>query len=359
MKKIKITVVLLLIILSVIFLLDSFKKGSKNNVSDSNVVIVDSWGGLFQDAQRKAIFEPFTKETGIKVIELSDGENIFAKVKVQVESNNVQIDVFHADASWLGRGEKDNILNPIDFDIVKVPDLYEEAVDPYGIGILYWSYNIVYNSQEFATHHPSNWKEFWEWTNANKGRGSFNGGRPNHGIEAALMSKGYSINEVYPLTEGKIDEALELFDKNKNGFMWYSEGGQGQQLFSNEEVVIGEFFGGDAFMLADKGVPLNLEWNQGIYSLDYWLVAKNAPNKDNAMKFIEFASRPEQQAKLAELTYYGPVNKKAFDSIKNNDLLKKLPSYPENKKKMLLLDYKWWGQHEDELLERWNKMLSK
>lgn len=332
--------------------------GCTDNEYAGNIVVVDSWGGIFQDAQRKAIFEPFTNETGIKVVELSDGENIFAKIKAQVEMNNPQIDVFHADASWLGRGKKDGILSSIDYNIVKTSDLYEEVVDPYGVGILYWSYNIVYNTQEFTGWHPSNWKEFWGWA-ATKGHSSFNGGRPNHGIEAALMAKGYSINEVYPLTQDKINEAFELFEKNKTHFIWYTEGGQGQQLFADREVILGEFFGGDAFMLADKGVPLGVEWNQGIYTLDYWLVPKNAPHKENAMKLIEFATRPEQQAKLAELTYYGPVNKMAFKYIDNKNLLKRLPSYPETKKKMLLFDHEWWGQHEDELLERWNGMLSR
>lgn len=324
---------------------------------EENIVVVDSWGGIFQDAQRKAMFEPFTEETGIKVVELSDGEIIFAKVKAQVEMDNPQIDVVHADASWLGRGKKDGILSSIDYNVVNTTDIYEDVIDPYGVGILYWSDNIVYNSQEFTDWHPSTWKEFWEWTIV-KGPSAFNGGRPNHGIEAALMARGYSIDEVYPLTEDKIDEAFDSFEQIKDNTKWYIEGGQGQQLFADQEVILGEFFGCDAFMLSDKGVPLGLEWNQGIYTRDYWLVPKNAPHKGNAMKFIEFASRPEQQAKLAELTYNGPINKQAFDYIKDEKILKRLPSYPENKEKMLLFDHEWWGAHEEELLERWNTMLS-
>ena len=76
------------------------------------------------------------------------------------------------------------------------------------------------------------------------------------------------------------------------------------------------------------------------------------------MKLIEFALRPEQQARFAELTYYGPVNKKAFDYIEDESTLENLPSNPKNKNKMLLFDWIWWGQHEDELLERWNIVIS-
>jgi putative spermidine/putrescine transport system substrate-binding protein len=345
------------ILLIQIFIFILLNVGCSTTQKNENVVVVDSWGGMFQDAQREAFFIPFEKETGIKVIELSDGENIFAKVKAQVDMNNPNIDVVHADASWLGRGKKEDILYPINYEIIITENLYEDIIDSYGVGILYWSYNIAYNKNEFNDSHPNNWKEFWEWSDKN-GKTLFNGGRPNHGIEAALMALGYPINKVYPLTDKKINQAFDLFKKTKNNFIWYTEGGQGHQLFADNECVLGEFFGGDIFTLADKGVPLGIEWNQGIYTSDYWLVPKNAPHKQNAMKFIEFTLRPEQQAKLAELTSYGPVNKKSFDFIDDEKLLKRLPSYPENKNKMLSFNHEWWGQHEDELLERWNNMLS-
>lgn len=351
--------VLLIMILSllsacILAFIQSYVHSEKN---EQNIVVVDSWGGIFQDAQRKAIFEPFTEQTGIKVIELSDGENIFAKVKAQVDMDNPQIDVFHADASWLGRGKKDGILSPIDYQVVNTTGVYEDVIDPYGVGILYWSDNIVYNTGYFNKSHPSSWKEFWEWT-ISQGPSSFNGGRPNHGIEAALLSKGYTIETVYPLTNEKIDEAFGCFGQIKSNIRWYVEGSQGQLLFTDKEVMLGEFFSSDAYMLIDKGVPLGIEWNQGVYTQDYLLVPKNSPHKENAMRLIDFAIKPEQQAKLAELTYNGPVNKLAFGYIHDNNILKRLPSYPENKEKMLPFDNEWWGENEEWLLEQWNIMLS-
>jgi putative spermidine/putrescine transport system substrate-binding protein len=172
------------------------------------------------------------------------------------------------------------------------------------------------------------------------------------------LAKNFSIDKVYPLTEDKINEAFDSFNQIKHNTKWYTEGGQGQQLFADQEVILGEFFSCDAFMLIDKGLPLSVEWNQGIYTQDYLLVPKNAPHRENAMKLIDFAIRPKQQAKLAELTYNGPINSGAFQLINNQKILERLPSYPENRDKMLLFDHEWWGAHEEELLERWNIMLS-
>src|SRR5262249_42435010 len=56
-----------------------------------------SWGGAVNDAYRAAMWEPFAKQSGVKVIEdVYSGE--FGKMKSQVEAGNLQWDV--ADPEW-------------------------------------------------------------------------------------------------------------------------------------------------------------------------------------------------------------------------------------------------------------------
>ena len=55
-------------------------------------VVVVGWGGVWQDAYRKALFEPFTKETGIKVIEEEFGGE-YAKLTSQIEAGKVTWDL--------------------------------------------------------------------------------------------------------------------------------------------------------------------------------------------------------------------------------------------------------------------------
>ena len=40
-------------------------------------IVITSWGGSFQDALRKVYFEPFTRETGIEVVEHSTAPRAF------------------------------------------------------------------------------------------------------------------------------------------------------------------------------------------------------------------------------------------------------------------------------------------
>jgi len=39
--------------------------------AQSKQLVVCSWGGAYQEAQRKTMFQPFEKETGIKIVEAS------------------------------------------------------------------------------------------------------------------------------------------------------------------------------------------------------------------------------------------------------------------------------------------------
>ena len=54
----------------------------------SGVVRVCSYGGAFQDAQRKAYFEPFERLSGIKVIEAQGPDP--AKIKAMVDTRNIE-----------------------------------------------------------------------------------------------------------------------------------------------------------------------------------------------------------------------------------------------------------------------------
>ena len=55
-------------------------------------LVAVGWGGVWQDAYRKAVFEPFMKETGIKVVEEEFGGE-YAKLTSQIEAGKVTWDV--------------------------------------------------------------------------------------------------------------------------------------------------------------------------------------------------------------------------------------------------------------------------
>lgn len=313
---------------------------------------VNSWGGSFQDIQSEHVFETFETATGLDVKELSDGENMFSRARLQVETGESVMDVMMGDASWLSAGKELGLWAPIDPAIVPIDELHSDAVDPFGIAALYWSFNIVSNSELLSNEDsPSNWSDVWEFALENPGRVALFGARPNYTIEVALLADGVELEDVYPLNASKIERAYASLDRIKDNVVWYETGDEAQRLLSSEEVVVAMFYGGDTFQLIDQGIPLQLTWNQGILTRDYWLVLRNAPNMDAAQRFVAHASSSTVQADFSRSTGFGPSNP-ASDSLLA-DISQRMPTAASNKDLQLAYDHNWWGPQEAELLSEW------
>src|SRR5688500_185074 len=53
-------------------------------------LVFAGFGGAYQTGQQKALFEPFEKETGIKIVQTTGVD--LAKLRAQVQSGNVEWD---------------------------------------------------------------------------------------------------------------------------------------------------------------------------------------------------------------------------------------------------------------------------
>ena len=81
------------------------------------------------------------------------------------------------------------------------------------------------------------------------------------------------------------------------------------------------------------------------------MILRGSPHKDAALKFIAFASQPEHQSKLPKAIAYGVTHKGAAAEI-DPDLLRDLPTAPDNLKGALELDTEFWVENVEPLTER-------
>src|SRR5580698_3480426 len=56
-------------------------------------------------------------------------------------------------------------------------------------------------------------------------------------------------------------------------------------------------------------------WRQSLYDIDSWAILKGSPKRDEAYRFISFASSPEPQKVLSEQISYGPINRIAIELL--------------------------------------------
>ena len=111
---------------------------------------------------------------------------------------------------------------------------------------------------------------------------------------------------------------------------------------------------------------LDVLWDGQIYDLDLWAIPKAAANKDDAKRFIAFATEPARMAAQAELIAYGPMRKSAITLVGKNptidiEMKSYLPTAPDNFHKALKFDEAWWNGHSEELgkrFEAWREQAS-
>jgi len=311
---------------------------------DKGKVVVQICGGDWADANFEAYVAPFEKETGIKVVAVRDWMSI-AKLKLMVESKKVELDVADIPRLHYLSAVKANYLEKIDYSIYnktelsKIDDLSKQA---YGVGAAYFSYVMAFDNEKFPGPRTLRAGVY--------GTGAY---------EEALLADGVPMDKLYPMD---VDRAFKSLDKIRPSVTtWWKEGAEGQQLFADKVVTIGDVFNGRIGNLQKKGMPLDIEWNQGKLQLDYWVIPKGAPNQQNAQKFIEFATRAKRQGAFSELIPYGPTNVAAFEYIKP-DTAKQLPTYPANLKKQFHRNEDWYAEtgpggksNLELIIERWNR----
>jgi putative spermidine/putrescine transport system substrate-binding protein len=320
-------------------------------------LVVVSYGGAYQDAQRKAIFEPFEKATGIKIKE-AEWSGDYAKLKAMVDSGTVSWDlVVSAESSDIERGIKDGILERIDYTGIDRSRFYPDAFSDYSVGLDYFATVMGYSKKIYAdgTPRPQTWADFWD-TKKFPGKRSLRKD-PRTTLEFALLADGVPMDKLYPLD---VERALRSLDKiAPNVSVWWTSGHQPAQLLADNEVVLVSAFNGRIWAAAvHDGVPVDVEWNQGALDKDSWIIPKGTPKLKEAMELIRYTCQPQVQIELTKYINYGPTMPEAYQTL-DAKARAVLPTSPENRPKQFIYNAKWWAENEAAVIERWNKWLLK
>ena len=307
-----------------------------------------SWGGAYQDGQKKAYCDPFSEMTGVQIDQ--DGPNDNAKFRLAVSSGKAPWDVADVGATLMHSGIKANLFEKLDWS-----QIHKERIDPryitdYGVGNIVYSYNVVCNGATIpAGKRPSSWADLWD-VKAFPGKRMFYA-NPAPSIEAALLADGVAPDKLYPLD---VDRAMRKLDQIRDQILWWETNSQSQQLLSSGAAALGLINNGRAYDLALKGVDAVLSWAQPIQSIDYLAIPKGAKNIDVATAFIDYVTNPEPQAAFANLMVFSPTNPKAFDLIKP-ELAPWLATNPAYVARSVLIDNEYWRDQLEPVTKKWNQ----
>lgn len=279
-------------------------------LAQDKTLVINSFGGAYEEAHRQCIIAPFEQETGAKVsITTAYSADAFAQLRAQKEAP--QYDVIHFSGGQEIVGAAEGLLAPI--DAAKVPnlgDLYDfaKANVAKGEGPAYSiaAIGLLYNSDN-APKVPSNWKDLLDpafsehlvITDISNGYGML-------GFLMLNRVLGGDLDNIQP----GLDAVAKLLQA---GAIVVSKSPEIQQEFAQNDAWLAAYASDYAYSLRKAGLPATfVQGAEGTPAsfITVNLVA-NRPNQDLALKFIDMTISKSAQECFANALRYSPTNAKA------------------------------------------------
>lgn len=321
-------------------------------------VTIASWGGSYQEAQSKALFEPAAENTGIEVKQETYGG--MSDVRLQVSSGQVTLDIVASGSGSAARAAEEGLLEKLDFDVIDVSTFYDGLYTDYCLGGDVFSTVFAYNTETYGEDGPKTWADFFD-VEKFPGTRSYRG-KVAGALEPALLADGVPRDQVYEVlsSEEGIERAINKIRELKPHIsVFWTSGAQHAQLMKDGEVDMSTGWNGRFDNAAKDGAKLSYNFDSALLDYDCFAVPKGAPNKDVAMEFLNEISKPEYQDDLPKWITYGPTNKAAYDTGEiTAEVAAGLPSSPDNTAMQLPISLEWYAEWETTAAEMYQEMLT-
>jgi putative spermidine/putrescine transport system substrate-binding protein len=325
----------------------------KLSAQEKRIVIRDP-GGPYAEGFTEAFHKPFKAATGIESVGVAGQHEPTSLIKGMVDTKS-----YTWDMALLSRAAHDQLvaegayLEPLNVDTPFIRSTPKQYVTPTFAGNNVFSAILAYRKDAFKDRKPpASWADFWN-VKEFPGRRALRK-HPFDTIEEALLADGVPSDKLYPLD---FDRAFKSLDRIKKDIaVWWTGGAQTSQLLKTGEVDMCPTWNARAQAVIDEGAPVEIVWNQNIWSSEGWCIIKGTPKADMCREFIKFAVDPARQAAWTKYIAYGPTHPDAYKHIPEARA-KALPTYPANQKGAVEVDNPFWSKHKDKITERMNAWL--
>lgn len=332
--------------------------GCGSSKSTNGEVIVYNWGEYIDPE----VLELFEEETGIKVVydEFETNETMYPKI----EAGASQYDLVCPSDYMIDKMIQNGLLAELNFDNIPnakqyIGDEYYEQskeFDPenkYSIPYCWGTVGILYN-KTMVSEPITSWDVLWDSQYENNilmqdsVRDAFmvalkrNGNSMNSTDDDALTAAKDALIEQKPLVQAYVIDQVR------------------DKMIGNE-AAIGVIYSGEAiytqrenpdlvYVIPEEGTNL---W------IDSWVMLKDAPNKENAEKFLDFLCRPEIALKNFEYITYSTPNTGAREMIEDEAIKNSPIAFPDLSQYNNIETFQYLGEEFDEKLnELWKQVKS-
>ena len=344
-------------VICAVFVFGGFYYAQESNMMNSEKVVVYNWGEYLDPG----VLTLFEQETGIDVVyeEFETNEILYPKIS----SGAIAYDVICPSDYMIQRMIENNLLAEINFDnIPNVKNIGKDYMeqsrqfDPenkYSVPYCWGTVGILYN-KTMVDEPITSWSVLWD----EKYKDNIlmqDSVRDAFGV--TLKYLGYSLNST-DLDE--LTEARDLLIKQKPLVQAYVIDQVRDKMIGNE-AAIGVIYSGEAIYTQMENPDLEYvipEEGSNIW-IDSWVIPKNAENKENAEKFINFLCRPEIALMNFEYITYSTPNSEARKLIEDEAIRNSEIAFPDLSKYDNLETFQYLGTEADQTYgELWNQVKS-
>lgn len=329
--------------------------------AEGKTLTISDFGGELSKAYRQAFYDEFERAKGVK-IEIAPTVTMGA-LKAQTAQESPTWDLVENSPYFMIIAGEKGYLEPLDYDAIPNAtgsSIQEGARFKYSMSFNSYSDVVSWNTQQIERQ-PASWSDMWD-VQTFPGKRSYIS-YPEYGaLEQPLRAQGVPQTEIYaelrkPDFAG-VDRSLQSLEELAPSVsQWWSFGAEPASALANGSVAMAYAWSGRVAPLQSQGAPVSFTYDDGILVLDSLAVVKGSANAKLAHEFINFTLDKRRQAKLAELSTYGPVNEDALKLIAP-EKLKLVNTAPTNRDKQMVLDQQWTADNFSAISKRYAAALT-
>lgn len=325
---------------------------------ENGELYVYNWGEYI-DPETITMFE---EETGINVIydEFDTNEAMYPKV----EAGSSAYDVICPSDYMVKKMMDNDLLQELNFDNMPNAkanigaDYYKqaEAFDPgnkYCVPYCWGTVGILYN-KTMVTEPVTSWSILWDEQYADN---ILMQDSVRDAFMVALKLNGASMNS---LDDAQLQAARDALIAQKPLVQAYVID-QVRDKMIGGEAALGVIYSGEAIYTQRENSDLEYvipEEGSNVW-IDGWVIPKNAPNKENAEKFIDFMCRGDIALMNFEYITYSTPNTAARELIEDEEIKNSEIAFPNLEDYDNLETFIYLGEEGDELYNKyWKEVMS-
>ena len=331
--------------------------GRANLTSGTEQVIIYNWGEYIDPE----VLDMFEEETGIQVIyeEFETNEIMYPKI----QSGAIAYDLVCPSDYMIQKMIQNDLLQPLNFDNIpnakNIGQVYYEKsrqFDPdnqYSIPYCWGTVGILYNTK-MVEEPIDSWTMLWDTQYKDN---ILMQDSVRDAFAVALKTLGYSLNStsIHELTQAK-----DLLVQQKPLVQAYVIDQVRDKMIGNE-AAIGVIYSGEAIYTQTENPDLAyvVPKEGSNMWIDSWVMPKNAPNKENAEKFLDFLCRPEIALMNFEYITYSTPNEKARELIEDPAIRNSEIAFPVDSILSRCETFTYLGEDADEVYNQlWREVKS-